>query len=168
MRPRRQSGGYSLIELMIVIGLMGLLAVLVIPQYGKYRARQEAGNAAQEIMAEMRTLSSASVKMEDYAILQIVDGSTYYTYEGASTYPGSPKKRKSLTAQYPRAVISPTSKRVTFGEKGWVTTTGAYATDITGTAEGNYTVFTINVSAPGLVTYVVKIYSNGKTTLAVQ
>jgi type II secretory pathway pseudopilin PulG len=156
-------------ELVIVIGLMSLMAVLIIPAYGKYRQRMEANAAAQELVSDLRALSSAAAKMEDYCICLFVNANTYYLYQGGSTYPTSPKRRKNMRHQYPRAAFSSTviSKRLTFGQKGWVDTSAlsGFPTDIPSTTQSNLTVYNIYVHAWGISTFKITVYQNGKISL---
>ena len=73
MKPVKQKKqqGFTLIELMIVVAVIGVLAAIAIPQYQNYVAKSELG-------AGLATITSVRTNVEDYMVTNgsFPDGST--------------------------------------------------------------------------------------------
>ncbi len=75
MRDSKRIRGFSLVELMVTITIIGLLAAIAIPQYGKYTSGTRRADA-------MTALSAASAAFERYR------SNNGFNYGGASLQGG--------------------------------------------------------------------------------
>jgi type IV pilus assembly protein PilA len=102
--PSTRRGGFTLVEILVVIAVIGLLAALAIPQFMAYRS--------EAVDAEMKSdLRNASIAVEAYFAKQtVLPASTgEITGYGFQTSPG-------VTLTY--VVLSSTSYRLTAAKTG--------------------------------------------------
>ncbi|MEK6239978.1 MAG: pilin [Escherichia coli] len=60
---RKQQQGFTLLELMIVVAIIGVLAAIAVPQYQKYVAKSEAS-------AALASITGQRVNVESYVITE--------------------------------------------------------------------------------------------------
>lgn len=71
--------GFSLIELLIVISIIGILAAFAVPEYGVYIAKNKAKTLASDLLQTMKMASTMAIKENrTYLITFNEDGSNEY------------------------------------------------------------------------------------------
>ncbi|EGR3962363.1 pilin [Vibrio cholerae] len=75
----KQQQGFTLIELMIVVAIIGVLAAIAVPQYQKYVAKSEA-------VAALASITAHRTNVETY----VVENGSFPANSGALAIPSSP------------------------------------------------------------------------------
>ena len=121
---RRTNGGFTLTELMIVISIFGLIAVLALPNYGRFVATWRLNGEAQQFATALRTArSSAVMKNIDVVFSFDTDASTYSYFEDMDR-DGSHDVNEYQSATYalPEGItitaFTLSNPTLTFGSKG--------------------------------------------------
>ena len=84
-KTERKSGGFTLTELMIAILILGLIAVLSLPGYGRFMQNWKLNGEAEQFASALRTArASAVMKNMDVVFSFDEDNGTYFYFEDAN------------------------------------------------------------------------------------
>jgi len=73
---QRREGGFTLIELMVVIAMVAILAGVIVPGMGGMVARSSIGTAEQDLMQALRTAKSVARDHNTKVTVTLVKGSS--------------------------------------------------------------------------------------------
>jgi prepilin-type N-terminal cleavage/methylation domain-containing protein len=97
----RQKKGFTLIELMIVIAIIGILAAIAIPQFAAYRVRGFNADAQTHVRNMATSLEAYFADKQTYAASLTDLGSYgYTTVAGVTITPGGAAATYSITASH--------------------------------------------------------------------
>jgi type II secretion system protein H len=141
--PCKEQRGFTLIEMMIVLVIIGVLAAIAMPAYSTWKQQQAVNNAASSLLAHLKQARSLAVA--ENRSVSVAFGSTDYTFDADTTIsPASPcgpcRKNVIGYSQFSANLsISPTTTR-TFTSRGT-----ANSGTMTLSASGNSEAITVNI-----------------------
>lgn len=131
--------GFSLLEMMIVLVIIGVLTGIGMPAYSSWKQQQAVGNAASSLLAHLKQARSLAVA--ENRSVSIAFSSTAYTFDADTTGSCGPCRNEAIDySQFSTNLsISPTTTR-TFKSRGTVN-----SGTMTLSASGNSEAITVNI-----------------------
>jgi prepilin-type N-terminal cleavage/methylation domain-containing protein len=148
----RADKGFSLVELMIVIGLIGILSAVAVYAWQGYRNNINLRTAAREVMSDIASCKQRSVSEGVQYCMQFTDGSPNYSINASSCGAPTQTQAKNLTSFGSGLIISNTdfnSDQVIFLTRG---TLSSNTGKIVLTNSKNSTI-TINITGKAYVSF---------------
>ncbi len=143
-RAMRRQGGFTLIELMVVVAIIGVLAAIAIPQYQNYVAKSQVSRVMAET-GQLRT-SVESCILEGRTVIGDGAGQCDPGATGSNLLTGTAQTSYTLPAgtgvpQIPDTLTSTATITSTFGNNAATVLTDAPAKTLTWTrsADGSWT-----------------------------
>lgn len=118
IRHRDPRGGFTLVELLVVLILAALISSMVVPRFFSYARQLSARSAVSQVVADLALARTQAVREGRTVSLRVTGASTYQvTVDNGATILKTVKTVDVKGAQ--RAVsISPTTARVIFDSRG--------------------------------------------------
>lgn len=145
MKILKNQSGFTLVELMVVVAIIGILSAVAIPNFKKYQAKSKTSEAKLHL-ANIYTAESASMSdydtyatcIRDMGIVQPPDKSNFYAFGFAAAYAGGVTTIENAGGVCDNAVIVYAQSKLPGGVTAVtaVTGTSASATAFTAAAEG--------------------------------
>lgn len=126
MRNRTQQRGFTILELMIAVAILGILASIALPSFNSAIAKTQLENAAEAIYSDIRYARSESIKRSLDVTVTFTDGANWsYTIATVEATPVTIKIVNSSQFTVTSAVSGFASDIITFGSVRGTANTGS-------------------------------------------
>lgn len=141
---QRRSTGFSLLEMMIVVAIIGIMARIAIPAFNEMIDRQRAKNAASDIYVALSRARSEALRLSQNVTLLPNSGTTDWTSGWTIEDPTVPGNLFENHEAVSNVTITGTTNSVTYRSSGRVL--GATRFTITGDYPGSTRYVCLNLS----------------------
>lgn len=84
MREKRRFEGFTLFEVMLVVGIIGFLAVLAIPFYQSFQVTSQLDNATQELIQNLRRAQARAMASDGFMAWGVhLENKRYVLFRGS-------------------------------------------------------------------------------------
>ena len=90
--------GFSLVEVLIVIAIIGIVSAIVVPNWVKWRANTKLRGAVNNFMADLQFARINAVRKQRDVLVEITSVDTYKVYTGSCGSPGQELRSRKLPA----------------------------------------------------------------------
>jgi len=138
--------GFTLLELMIVIAVMGILATIAAPNFMRYMAERRLNGAARMVMSDLMNARMLAVTLNrNVQVTFSTSASAFYTYDAVGT---AAVRNIQTGFGYQDVTVSATSN-LTFAPTGRLS--GSFGSTVTLTSTALTQPKTVTVSSAGRV-----------------
>ena len=74
---RHRSGGYSLMEILVVIAIIGILSLVTVPAFMNFQRRNQVRSALRSFTTDLRSFRQLSISRNAYVRVRFVDNRNY-------------------------------------------------------------------------------------------
>ena len=112
----RKGNGFTLVELMIVIAVMGIMTAIAIPSYQTFMAQRRLNGAAREVMSDLMAARMKAIKVNrDVRVDFSTGGGSQYTIDVGD----AEAVTKNVQNHYSGVTVQSTVTSVIFKSTGW-------------------------------------------------
>lgn len=144
MRIQR-GNGFTLVELMIVIAVMGIMTAIAIPSYQTFMAQRRLNGAAREVMSDLMAARMKSITKNNRFRLIVVDTAQYQILDDANNNnavdAGEAIQAKNIQTNYYDVTLSKTANPI-FNPRGTATLGGTIT--VTNPRGSKYVIVSLN------------------------